>query len=313
MGTERQITGLRPERENTATPAAHTNRSGIFIQDNRTSSVLQQVQKEGLRIKRNTAGCNGILQAVWYDEEGIPHDGVAPPGYEKVESNHGVYWVPGKKEREDNPGSDNENEESEISEYEQDSDEDRYNANDPDEKFRGKGGDYRSSRSFYKGKDKDTRKIVTKRQRSPGGRLHSGSDGKGEVIDLDSRGREIREHKTEGAKDRQPEMDHIRDFVIVDDAADRLAQEKGDMSEAEVETLKDELYNDEGNIEILSKKEHSDKKRTTREKITDTQKKEADKYVKERKAIFDKDERAQKRRDDKRKRLKKKEDKEEMK
>jgi hypothetical protein len=131
------------------------------------------------------------------------------------------------------------------------------------------------------------------------------------VIELDKLGREIREHKKKETKHKQPDIDHIEDWVILDEAIDRYEHEESSMSEAEKETFKDEVYNYEDNLEILSKKEHKKKRRTTRDQITETEKKNATEFIKERRKEFKGDKKVEKRRNERRKRLKKKEEKKE--
>ncbi len=155
---------------------------------------------------------------------------------------------------------------------------------DPDEIFRESGKSYRSSRSFYTGKERDTRKSLMERQTDSSGKLYSGFDGKGEVIKLDGMGREIRKHKTKGAKNKQPDIDHIIDFVAIDDEVDKYNE--SDMSSDETEEYKNFLYNDESNLEILSKNKHKGKKRYTRDTVTKTIRKKAKKMVKAKRADF---------------------------
>ncbi|WP_143032813.1 hypothetical protein [Tenacibaculum sp. MAR_2010_89] len=155
---------------------------------------------------------------------------------------------------------------------------------DPEEIYRTPGTSYRGSRSFYTGKHRDTRKSLMERQTDSSGKLHSGFDGKGEVIKLDGMGREIRKHKTKGAKDKQPDIDHMIDYIAIDDEVDKY--DESEMSSDETEEYKNFLYNDESNLEILSKNEHKGKKRYTRDTVTKTIRKEAKKMVKAKRADF---------------------------
>lgn len=155
---------------------------------------------------------------------------------------------------------------------------------DPEEIYREKGKSYRSSRSFYTGKKQDTRKNLMARQTDSSGILHSGFAGKGEVIRLDGKGREIRKHKTKGAKYKQPDIDHMIDFVAIDDEVDKY--DGSDMSSDETEEYKNFLYNDESNLEILSKDKHKGKKRYTRDTVTKTIRKKAKKLVKAKRVDF---------------------------
>ncbi|WP_417799598.1 hypothetical protein [Tenacibaculum sp.] len=184
-------------------------------------------------------------------------------------------------------------------EYEPESEDERI---DSEEIFYDK--PYRGSRFFYTSKDQDTRKNLIERQTGSDGELHSGFYGDGPVIKLDSKGREIREHNKKSTKNKQPDIDHIIDFVAIDDEVNKY--DDSDLSSDETEEFKNYLYNFEGNLEILSKSAHKSKRRYTRETVTKKISKEARELVKEQRKNFKTDVKAQKRLKGRRKKSKKK-------
>ena len=157
-----------------------------------------------------------------------------------------------------------------------------------------KGPTYRSPRFFYNDKKVDTRADLVARQTDEHGMLRSGFDGTGEVIPLDGSGREIRDHKTKGAKNQQPDIDHKIDFVAVDDAIDHY--EESDMSEDEKEEFKNYTYNRQDNLEILSHGAHTGKRRTTRDQISSALSSRAKQHVKVARVDFKNNADAQRRR-----------------
>lgn len=174
---------------------------------------------------------------------------------------------------------------------------------DSDEIFRESGKSYRSGRSFYTGKIQDTRKNLIKRQTDSKGNLRSGFAGDGPIINLDAKGREIRSHKKKSTKNKQPDIDHIIDFLVIDDEIDRY--DDSDLSSDEREEFKNYSYNVESNLEILSKKIHKDKKRYTRDNIPPGLRKKANAFVKAQRKKFKEDKLAQDRLEKRRKKNKK--------
>ena len=164
-------------------------------------------------------------------------------------------------------------EEEEGSDYELNPEEEAAFLNDPDEKYRAPGESYRSGLSFYTAKGYNTREIVTNRQ-TRGGKLYSPS---GRHIPLRG-GKEVRPHKTEGAKDRAPDIDHKIEAIALDVAIDENSQ---DVSEAEDAALREFAYNYTPNLEILSKDEHKAKPTYRRDTLPPAVKKEAKKLFKE--------------------------------
>ncbi len=216
------------------------------------NSLQEKVRKSNpLQLVDNRKNIQNIVQRVDTDDEGYEAD------------------------------SDDQMESDSDEEYELESD-DGYI--DPDDIYREKGKSYRSSRSFYTGKRRDTRKNLEKRQKDAKGILHSGFSGKGGVIKLDGKGREIRKHKTKGAKHKQPDIDHMIDFVAIDDEVGKY--DGSDISSDETEEYKNFLYNDESNLEILSKDEHKGKKRYTRDTVTKKISKKAEEFVKAKRVDF---------------------------
>ena len=197
---------------------------------------------------------------------------------------------------EDEESEEEEIEEEEGSDYELNLEEEAAFLNDPDEKYRAPGESYRSGVSFYTAKGYDTRKIVTNRQMR-GGKLYSPS---GRHIPLQG-GKEVRQHKTEGAKNRAPDIDHKIDYLALDAAIDENSQ---DVSDAEEAALREYAYNYPDNLEILSKDEHKAKPTYRRDTLPPAVKKEAKKLFKEKiREDFKKHQYAQRRRNQIRKRL----------
>ncbi|MGG8496998.1 hypothetical protein ACQY1Q_11305 [Tenacibaculum sp. TC6] len=186
-------------------------------------------------------------------------------------------------------------------EYEPESDAEMFDA---DEIYRNPSKSYRGSRSFFTGKDQDTRKNLVKRQTGTDGKLYSGFKGDGPEIKLDKQGREIRDHSKKSTKNKQPDIDHIIDFLAIDDEVDRY--DDSDLSEDETEEFKNYLYNVEDNLEILSKSQHKRKKKYTRDTLTKKIKKQARDFVKTQRQKFKTDAKSQKRLKSRHKRSKKK-------
>lgn len=316
---------ITPSVKNRVLQAAANQQSGsAVIADNRASAQLQRKQLASLggtnivvqkKNGNSVEGNKGVIQAKWTDKDGKEHEGDPPKGYVFYNTTHGQYWAPGsgattssKSDSDDESTSSTEENYDGDADFEEDPDEFSAAMNEPDEKLRGKSGEYRKDRKFYSDKQRDTRKNLVKRQSSTGGTLYSGFDGSGPAIPLDSQGREVRKHKTKGAKDRQPDIDHRKDWVAIDDAVERYQadSQETDMSDAELETFKDFLYNDEDNLEILAHSEHKQKKKTSRDQLSEGKKKEMFKYVKEKRTDYKKEKYAQKKRKEKRQRLDKK-------
>jgi hypothetical protein len=298
------------EKNRVLQAAANQNAGSAVIADNRAASVLQRKQLAAFsrtgtvaqkKNSKDISSNGGIIQAKWTDKNGKEHEGNPPKGYVYYNTTHGQYWAPGS-------GAATGSKSDSDDDFVEDPDEFLAAMNEPDEKLRGKSGEYRKDRKFYSDKERDTRQNLVKRQSSTGGTLYSGFDGSGVKIPLDSQGREVRKHKTQGAKDRQPDIDHRKDWVAIDDAVERYQadSQETDMSEAELETFKDFLYNDEDNLEILAHSEHKQKKKTSREQLSEGKKKEMFKYVKDKRPDYKKEKYAQKKRDQKRQRLDKK-------
>ncbi|MCX6318953.1 MAG: hypothetical protein NTW29_16870 [Bacteroidetes bacterium] len=292
-----------------AVQAAARHSSGMAIADNRNAGSILQLK------------AMGVIQAVWKDKDGKLHYEPLPEGWVEMNNNViGHHWVPGNIDSEDDLISSSEEEieekksvkkrkkkeSEETSGYEPDSDEERHNQNDPEELFREKNDSYRKNRKFFSDKKRDTRKNLIKRQTDEKGNLRSGFKGDGEIIELDKFGREIREHKNKNSKHKQPDIDHIRDWIKLDTAIDKYRHEESSMSEAELETFKDEVYNHEDNLEILSKKEHKKKEKTTKDQLKESDIKNVWPYIQERRKEYKSNKDAQERRDQKRERIKKK-------
>lgn len=253
-------------------------------------AVLQE--KSQIPLKNSSITSPEVIQGQWTDENGQIHGGNPPPGWVRGNNNVvGVFWY--------DPGGQMEESSGNEEEFEPDSSEEKI----PKEELYVDNTTYRSGQSFYKDKERDTRQRLMDRQTSSGGQLHSGFHGKGAVIPLDSKGREIRTHKTAGAENKQPDIDHIQDWIAIDEAVEEYSD--SDLSSADEYAFKNHLYNVEDNLEILAHDDHLGKKRTTREKLTKKQKGEARKFVKEQRGKYKQDKYAQKKREARRKRQEK--------
>lgn len=146
---------------------------------------------------------------------------------------------------------------------------------------------YRSNRTFYNRKRYSTRKNLVRIQ-TRNGQLRSGQGGSGRVIKTDKSGKEVRKHKTKGVrKNRQPDIDHLRDFLIDDHAATELEEgQSAPMSPATFNMFEDFLYNDPENLAIKAKSDHTSKSTHRRNNLPRNKVENAKKHLKSKRREF---------------------------
>lgn len=162
-------------------------------------------------------------------------------------------------------------EEEEVKEEEEESSEEVEDfEDDPSFVFKESSGKktYRSPFSFYETKGFSTRQKLTELQSDKDGNLHTERGGKGSVIPLDNQGREVRKHKTKGAPNRQPDIDHLEDFLVEDQAIEEDEQTYDTpMSPDTRIEYGNFVYNDPNNLQIKKHSEHKSKETTRRDKL----------------------------------------------
>jgi major membrane immunogen (membrane-anchored lipoprotein) len=195
-------------------------------------------------------------------------------------------------EVEDDVEEEEEVEEEEVEEEEEESSQESENfEDDPSFVFKGSSGNktYRSGYSFYDTKGFSTRQKLTELQTGKDGKLHTEFGGTGTIIPTDKHGNEVRKHKTEGAKNRQPDIDHMEDFLVEDQAIEEVEQVEGlkePMSPATFEEFHNFVYNEPENLQIKKHSEHKDKGTTRRDKLDQKRVDKRKPYIRKQREAF---------------------------
>jgi hypothetical protein len=146
---------------------------------------------------------------------------------------------------------------------------------------------YRSPYSFYDTKRFSTRQKLTELQTGEDGELHTEFGGTGSIIPTDSQGREVRKHKTKGAKNRQPDIDHMLDFLIEDQAIEEDEQTYDTpMSPDTRLEYGNFVYNDPENLQIKKHSDHKSKGTTRRDRILSNKLKDTKRGIKKKRTAF---------------------------
>lgn len=187
-------------------------------------------------------------------------------------------------------GGSEESEEESSSEEEEEEEEDDLE-NDPSVVFKESSGKktYRSGRSFYDTKTYSTRDRLTELQTDPKGNLRSGQFGRGEIIPIDRSGREKRTHTNKSNPNKRPDLDHLTDHLIQDQAMEEVHEVediKEPMSPNTYSEFGQFLYNDPENLAIISKHAHKGKKTFRRDSIKHSDLKKTKKTITKKRSEF---------------------------